>query len=430
MTEETKPFARKPIPTFEFSVDSKRVKKGTPVTIRWNVEGAEKVTLWKSTLLPETLEPLNWGRIQQLGEEATPSGTIQDSPGETIAYYLVVLSLWGMQGRRIVVQTEKDVAPAPEPTSWCHPSPASERMLEAPQVVQLTQPSLMLQRMFIPEAIEVHLPPIPGPSPFPKPFPFPRPFIDFTTSQRYLFPGQSATLSWNIAFAGCAAMAENGQYTRLKADTSQVSGTAFDYGSFWGEDTIACSLPMSGQLEVTGPTHVWQYGSHYFVIHADNGWGGHSDRTIEIDMLPLPQFTGACTTQRVATIKGAILDIYGNLKAGCILNNATLDTTVDAFKNHDIDRRTFWGHLVTQLENLDLITFNCIEVNDNNKTWGHWDDYTNVIDLYWSPSYRPSNYAILHEFIHKCGFNGTLLMKGYTPAQIEQQAHLVTQACY
>jgi hypothetical protein len=60
---------------------------------------------------------------------------------------------------------------------------------------------------------------------------------------------------------------------------------------------------------------------------------------------------------------------------------------------------------------------------------GHWEEYTNVIDLDWSPNHAPLlHYVIVHELIHKAGFHGDL-ESHYTPDFIEAQAHNLASAC-
>ena len=74
--------------------------------------------------------------------------------------------------------------------------------------------------------------------------------------------------------------------------------------------------------------------------------------------------------------------------------------------------------------------FDCQDVADKDWGAGYWQGYTNKIVLQWSPSKTPNlPYVIVHELMHKCGFNGALL-KYYSVAEIEKQCHTVSEACF
>jgi hypothetical protein len=80
------------------------------------------------------------------------------------------------------------------------------------------------------------------------------------------------------------------------------------------------------------------------------------------------------------------------------------------------------------------LTFQCEETQG--EAGAKWDDNSNTIIVRWGPggSY-PTEHALIHELVHKCGFNKYLLKPPhgegwYSRDEIEAQTARVAGACY
>ena len=98
-----------------------------------------------------------------------------------------------------------------------------------------------------------------------------------------------------------------------------------------------------------------------------------------MDVLSIPKFKN-CSIPRQTAIRNAIRDIDQKLRSGCIYNDATLDSKVDAFKKNYLNRQNFYFRLLTELQNIGLVTFACQDVPDSKWSAGNWTDYTNQIN--------------------------------------------------
>jgi len=260
------------------------------------------------------------------------------------------------------------------------------------------------------------------------------PIIDISINPQVIFEDESAVLSWSIADASCA---ESRIYTfleRLTEDTENISGTRIISGE-WGEfEPLSCSLEMDGVTSFTpgvlGPHH------RTHSINARNLMGEEAVASADMDILSLPQVS-ACTGTRERAIKSAVKNVYVMLKGGCIASDGTLDATVDVFSRGLISRGQLWGYLLRELMNINVDTFVCQDVEDEEWGGGHWTEYANNISLDWSPSWSPYlEYVILHELIHKCGLNNSLrehyleLSDSEFMRTIEEQAHTISGSCF
>ena len=88
-----------------------------------------------------------------------------------------------------------------------------------------------------------------------------------------------------------------------------------------------------------------------------------------------------------------------------------------------------WQRLLDETQNGQYLTFQCEETRDPTLPAAEWRDNSNTIILRWQNGYSPTSYALLHELVHKCGFNGYLL-QWYSKPQIEQQTARVASLCY
>jgi hypothetical protein len=174
---------------------------------------------------------------------------------------------------------------------------------------------------------------------------------------------------------------------------------------------------------------------------AGNIFGKTASASQWFDVLTIPQFQGAYADSyagfmsRQAWVRDTIKDIDRKLRNGCILSNTALDNTVAAFKDGHLTRQHVWGNLLAALHNIELVTYKCESVYGKDqsvkqKPAGSWKSYTNEIVLRWKPDLNvgPSEYLIMHELVHKCGFHDALLAH-YSHASIESQTDLVASAC-
>jgi hypothetical protein len=170
-------------------------------------------------------------------------------------------------------------------------------------------------------------------------------------------------------------------------------------------------------------------GLYDWSIFAEGSWGDAAIATVRVGFMPHPLFDG-CNPERQGAIEVALKNIYHRLLDGCIRDNGELDDEVAAFADGRLHRLAFWSRLRAELENINLTTFRCLEVDDEEWRGGRWSEYTNEIELHWSPNFSPDlPYVILHELIHKSGFHSDL--GDFYPADaIEEQAHQVSEACF
>ncbi len=176
--------------------------------------------------------------------------------------------------------------------------------------------------------------------------------------------------------------------------------------------------------------HGMETGSAWsWTVLAEDHRGRSERATVRAWFLPHPLFDG-CSRGRREEIEEALLEICGLLQQGCLMRAAGLDHSVAAFRDGHLTRVQLIDDMARQLWNLHLITFRCADVADADWRGGLWDEFSNQIELQWSPSHRPNlAYLIFHELVQKVGFNGDL-SAFYTDAQIESQAREVARTCF
>jgi len=410
------------LPEIEFSSHKTRIKRGESVALGWSVKKAEEATLWKSTVLPSAPEPLDWMRINQLGEKVNLTDEVELTPEETTGYYLVAKTPLGMSGRRIVVEVVGKEKPMPEPEIWEPQKDFLERMEERSHVgwIEPTAkptPSVIAELISrFPERFFAS----PGPG-------FP-PTIKMSAIPEVIFEDESSILSWNITNANCATMGNTVRKTLMVAWAGSYSGTKITGGGIGHGGMPSCVLSLSDSQKITGQP----LGSRHerWHISAHNAMGKSSVASKWLDVLSIPKFTGACNAARKAFIRNAIKTIDKKLRDGCIYNDTALDTKVAAFKNGHLSRKGFWARLLAELQNIKLVTFACKDAKDKDWVGGQWPWFSNVITVQWSPSHTPGPYLIFLLLIFKCGFNLGLYKFGYSKTEVQDQAYKVADACF
>lgn len=411
------------LPKIEFSSATTQIKRGEATFLSWDVKGAKEAILWKSSLLPEAPEPLNWPKISRLGEKVKLRDKAEIIPEDTTSYYLLAKGSLGLHGNRIVVEVMPDKKGELQTEIWRPQKQFLDRMEDRSHVGWIERPTKVLPsgasadfEVISKIAEKWHS----GST---------SPGINLSASMGVIFEDEFSTLSWAISNANCAEMSETFSKTGMTVDQAKVSGTKITGGGWGAGGMPPCALLLNGSVKVTGQA---PFGSSYrrWWVTAHNTAGLSATSWRWIDVLSVPNFKGSSTPTRISGIRNALRTVDTMLRKGCIYNDAALDTTVAAFKNGHLKRTELWARLLAELQNIKLTTFNCKDVADKDWGGGHWGDYTNEIILDWSPSHTPYlEYVILHELVHKCGFNGDLL-KFYSTADIENQAHAVSGACF
>lgn len=407
-------------PRVRLFAEPERAQAGEPVLISWDIDGAEEANLWISTVHAEAPEPLDWMRIAERGEPVPAEGRIEHVLEATTAFYLVARNPLGMHGERVIVAVEVDGEAAAEPHIWS-PLPQYLPQMAAPShVAWMALPDA--QDRVIPFERLVFQPPDGNVWHAGTP-----PALSLTAGPQVIFTDETATLSWSVANANCATMGSTKHVITLVAD-GNITGTKPQGGGFGAGGMPTCGLTqLTGSWAIPGQAHGHCHQMHW--LTASNILAQSASTTRWLDILSLPQTKGAATQSRKTDIRSALKEIDTRLRNGKIINDAYLDGQVPAFKNGHLSRKALWANLLAQLENIQLVTFNCVDVADNQWGGGHWQDYTNVVQLDWSPSYTPwLEYVIVHELMHKYGFNTTLMKWGYGTLDIEQQCHTVSQA--
>lgn len=419
--QETGILPRIILPEIEFSVDRIRVERGQTVTLQWRIQQANEAALFVSTILPKNPEHLNWLRIKELGEKVELNNSLKLTVEETTAFYLVAQSQQGLRGAKAVVEVAEKEAEH-EPVIWEPQEQFLEQMQEGlgiewiEETVQPTPSEIAAQ---IESALRMTEQWLDRQT---------LPVISIVAKPKVIFADESSTVSWQISNANCADMSIFATHTKAFADSTKISGNWINGTGYTTGGSPKCSLSMKGNDSWAG--QAYNQGHIKVSIHASNPMGKSATKSTWIDILSTPQFKGTATAKRQSEIRNAIKDIDKKLRNGCIYNNAALDQKVAAFKDGHLNRKQFSARLLVELQNLKLVTFHCKDVADKDWEAGHWVDYTNEILLEWSPKYTPYlEYVILHELTHKCGFNSDLL-KYYSKASIENQAHLVSGVCF
>jgi hypothetical protein len=319
-------------------------------------------------------------------------------------------------------------------------------MEEAPHVAMIAWPSeLELFGRYTAEqllASKPVAPPMQAPVFFAPPLPLPAPptppQVGVSVTASVIFEDEKTSVSWTTSKdASCVTTGLGARASRLVADASQLTGVKADGGLWGGGGSPACGAPGAGQRTI-GISDVLSSPNYHgcvatWGVSAANAQGGQASQHVVIDILGLPTFSGACSPARQTAIKAAVKDVCARLRKGSLLNNGKLDATIDAFKTNYITRVQLWSRLMVALQNLNLVTFSCHDfATDKENYGGHWDEYGNEIKLGWSPGYQPYlEYVILHELIHKCGFNGAMKSaKNYSNADIEIQNHRICCSVY
>lgn len=377
-----------------------QIIQGKPVTIEWNAENVESLHLIEQ---PEAngsgFPAVPWNRLEEAGKKIPLKGKITLKPAGSTVYVFAGSGKGIKCHSTLFVSVQKDPVPKTEPVTWS----ARGSDLDPPIMVeQLYDPILCMNK---------------------------RPAIRLGISHPYVFIDQSTVLSWKILCATSAEEWVSGFHETLTEDLVRRSGTRLLLIEMFEGWIPPMAMAMRGEEAKTAPFGTaWQMEWEF---NAENSSPRYrQSAVISASFIPRPDYEGFDDIRR-GEVEKTLLSVYEGLSLGWIRDNAALDGTVRAFREHRLSRTAVWSELIRQLDNLNLITFVCRDVTDGE--WnggGRFIERTNTIELLWSPGHAPSlPYVILHELLHKSGFNGDLL--GMYPVElIEEMTRIVATSCF
>lgn len=399
-------------PTIEIELEplSRKVLPGKRIKLSWKVENAESIYLIKKVGSPFEISGLAvaWNELEAMGKAVDSEGEVLLDINSTTTFIIAAVGRagrWAKSTTLLVDQKEKDAAV--QPKTWFR----FDDLPDPEDFLRLDMRDRDLHRAILCA--------VRGPE------------VELSVDGCCFFTDQTAHLEWSVTCANCADMWVQMNGASLEEDLTVRSGTVVGYYFEGGGETPGCSLTMRGDGDAdhsivlgTEPGSMWSW-----TILAEDHRGRTDIETIAVWFLPRPIIEG-CSPGRRAEIEAAILELCCLLHRGCIETATRLDRSVTAFRDGHLSRTRIALDLMHQITNLHLITFKCNDVDDVDWRGGVWDEYSNHIELQWSPSHRPYlAYIILHELLHKVGFNGDL-SRFYTDAQIEHQVNQVARVCF
>ncbi len=406
-----------PLVEIELIPDRRRLKSGERIELAWKTSKAEKVYLLEKPGSPSEVASMviEWNALEQMGKAIDMQGKIALTPKLTTTYVIAAVARNGRFAKSVTFRIEDEkLNEDKEGRTWYNPNdipvPRPEDFILLPERDRDLYRAILCA--------------------------FRGPQVTYTIDRCCYFTDEPAHLEWNIVCANCADQELSFRGARLRANLSLRSGTELNYtfeggGSTRVDTFVRCLLPMRGESDLD--LAVW-WGSEpgmewTSTILAEDYRGRSDSKSVSTWFLPRARFEG-CTPNRKAEIEEALLELCCLLRRGCIAATASLDRSVAAFRDGRLVRLSVAEELSRQMWNLDLITFKSVDVSDADWRGSKWQEYTNSIELQWSPGHRPNlPYVILHELLHKVGFNGDL-SAFYTDAEIENQVNQTARACF
>lgn len=394
---------------------SRRIKPGERIKLSWKVANAERAYLLQQPGCPFEITGVvvEWAELEQSGKAVNLHGEIKLVPKFSTTFIIAAVGQAGRWAKSITVRVDsKKALRTIKAKTWNHfdEPPGPE------EFINLYERDRDLRRAVVCA--------IRGPQ------------VELSIDRCCLYTDEPAHIEWHVTCANCVDGWTHIHGARLEEDRTSRSGTQVEY-FFEGEgltriDTITrCLLPRRGDIDVN---HVVAFGTEpgsewTWTVLAEDHRGRSEVGSVTAWFLPHPRIEG-CSPARRVEIEEALLKLCGLLQHGCIAGASGLDRSVAAFRDGHLARSRVASELTRQLWNLDIITFKCADVSDADWRGSQWEEFTNVIELQWSPSHRPYlPYVILHELLHKVGFNGDL-SPFYRDVQIEHQANQVARACF
>lgn len=390
--------------------ESRRILAEQKVTFSWTTKKTKKLFLIQETPGIQFLKRpriVPWGELEQRGEQLELEGKRTVRPKSTTAYIFAAVGERGRYVASVIINVKDKKAKRPTAKTWYQFNHDLD-----PDFVRLDELLRDHERF---EAIRCSLI---GPR------------VELDTDAHCLFRDQEATVRWRATCSTYVEMNSELWVVILEADNTQRSGTSISRfvggGAFWpfapSRGEVYCTEDF---FDIFGLEAGCQ---RTFWVSARDDRGRSAVEDVTMGYIPYPKFEG-CDPGRQRDIETTLLDIYCCLfRNVCLAQNVELDHSIAAFRDGHLSRVEVYQDLLDQLQNLHLMTFKCRDVADAGWRGGQWTEYTNEFEIQWSPLHRPNLfYVILHEFIHKVGFHGDLLVH-YTDAEIENQAQHLTAA--
>lgn len=405
-----------------------RVESGRDsASIKWNVEGADEVFFYKGEMIKNiSPENIDSERFSELGESYPPVYEMVFPIEEDSTLYLYAKNEFGFSIESRVVNIEKPIERIKDTTIWDKDKGYLGRMIKNPAKkwhIKLQPPVTTKNYLSGGGSGGGSL----GAQ---------------ITINPQIYHGGGATVEWQVVGADSYSMSSSISRTVLEPGTPEFGFKMFSGLVFGGIESGGGGMPITSILPSTSKSEKYslnQPGGYEkgYGKRCVTAYSGILKTTADtwFESIPDPKFSGnGQNYTRKAEIQKAIKDIYTKLRTGKILNDNYLDGKVVAFQQKYIDRIEFYKWLYLTFQNLDLITIECnyVSTDDALKYLGQWGSSSpNIIKLCWSPTKEPAlEYVILHEMIHKCGFNSYLVIKGQSNSSVENDAHAVTEAVY
>jgi hypothetical protein len=391
-----------PVIHLEVEPKSAQIKAGETVTLLWRAEHVEQLYLLPSLTGRGGMfkaPRIQWAQLDQLGEKVALQDKATLIPQVTTTYVLAGVRQGDTCYRCVTIDVLTEPAQTPKPLTWYAWHEDADRWYREEALYDTTSCYRLT------------------------------PIIDLTLRDRVLYLGEDNRLEWWVRCAVRVGSLENWLKFELVEDLGCRSGTRLV--SLLGDEVLHSSVPPRDNITVSPR---WGLSGHnYWTINARGMRGFGATATVDGAWLPRANFESCDVLgrqNRQKKIEQALLAVCEKLLDGCIIGNRALDRDVRAFREGHLTRLEVWEGLLAQLENLNLITFRCLDVRDAEWRGGRFVEYSNVIELQWSPSFEPNlPYVILHELLHKAAFNGDLL-PFYSESEIEEQAQLVATSCF
>jgi hypothetical protein len=422
------PSALEGLPHISLRAEPSRVPPGAPSLVTWTVEGAEDLVLIEG---PAPMDPPVGNRsmmsLFESGERVAPMGERFVDVESTKEFRILARNGAGVASAGVVVGVELEPV-AFEPVLW-NDAPLVQPFHESAPARFVGSLDTLVGHVLWPVGTPFTC--ISGLA-----------SAKASTTPQVIFENETATHSWSVKNATAAERGAGYVSEELVADPSQLSGTSLG-GTTWGGGGVPKWSPAGGSDSGT-ETVYGKLGSLGARVHTYEviAYGSVSSVSAAawVDVLSPPSFTGSysqlnypgSSQTRKQAILSAIKTDVAELRDGCIYNDVALDVKVAAFKNNQLNRKEVWRKVLREMQNLDNITFDVLDVAGSGG--GGWEERANTIHLDWPPSATGKipklTYVILHELIHKSGFNSELKAAGYSSSQIENMTYAVTDSCF
>jgi hypothetical protein len=223
--------------------------------------------------------------------------------------------------------------------------------------------------------------------------------LNLTREDNVFFTDEALTASYSINCATSATIGELEYWDYRAALAAAEGGYAIDYGSsglFIRNTDPAWESKQTGSVNFAGRAP----GVYRWYISATNAENGtRSEQALVIQLIDRPSTTAACGEYNDC-IAAMARYMKPRINAG-ITTNAALDAEVEAFRDGVYDRRVIWLRLEQDL--LSLANITCTTCGPGSR----YDGGLITLD-FCLPTY-PTDYAFLHELVHRAGFDERLI---------------------